>query len=218
MPQIHWETNIKGITRKLFWNGAFDLYSSSPISTLLTHLPDEEFSRDQKPLLFACDTGSQPNVIALPMLWSSWAASGGSPLSLNWFFSWRIHLFLGDIGTAYKTQGSDSLMVRWGRGVENNPVCLSALLEPSEKPHRLLPLCPSLTGFPMGKGKFNPKSRDNFFPINFAVSHYLVIDNKHLIKVFHIPSQFLCQRKKNRKLNGEGLGRCKGIFFFFFFS
>lgn len=65
--------------------------------------------------------------------------------------------------TAYKIQGSDSLIVQWGRGMENNSVHLSASLEPSEKPRRLLPLCPSLAGFPMGKGKSSPKSMDNFF-------------------------------------------------------
>lgn len=65
--------------------------------------------------------------------------------------------------TAYKIQGSDSLIVQWGRGMENNSVHLSASLEPSEKPRRSLPLCPSLAGFPMGKGKSSPKSMDNSF-------------------------------------------------------
>lgn len=36
--------------------------------------------------------------------------------------------------TAHKIQGSGTLIVQWGRGVESNSVHLSASLEPSEKP------------------------------------------------------------------------------------
>jgi len=49
--------------RKIFGDGTFDLCSSSPVNTLLTPLPKEEFSRNQQHLLFAaCDAGSQPKV------------------------------------------------------------------------------------------------------------------------------------------------------------